>query len=72
MAIFNAETMEEHLRDALVLPRLAGALFGIFGITGLILTAVGLYGIMSYSVGRRTVRLASAWRSERRSARCNG
>jgi predicted permease len=62
MAIFNSETMEEHLRDALVLPRLAGTLFGIFGITGLILTAVGLYGIMSYSVSRRTreigIRLA--------------
>jgi predicted permease len=62
MAIFNAETMEEHLHDALVLPRLAGTLFGIFGITGLILTAVGLYGIMSYSVSRRTreigIRLA--------------
>jgi predicted permease len=54
MAIFNSETMEEHLRNALVLPRLAGVIFGIFGITGLILTAVGLYGIMSYSVSRRT------------------
>jgi predicted permease len=62
MAIFNTETMEEHLRSALVLPRLAGVLFGIFGVTGLILTAVGLYGIMNYSVSRRTreigIRLA--------------
>ena len=62
MAIFNTETMEEHLRSALVLPRLAGVLFGIFGITGLILTAIGLYGIMSYSVSHRTrevgIRLA--------------
>jgi predicted permease len=62
MAIFNAETMEEHLRDALFLPRLAGTLFGIFGITGLILTSVGLYGIMAYTVSRRTreigIRLA--------------
>jgi ABC-type antimicrobial peptide transport system permease subunit len=62
MAIFNAETMEEHLRDALVLPRLAGTLFGVFGITGLILTVLGLYGIMTYSVSRRTreigIRLA--------------
>jgi predicted permease len=62
MAIFNSETMEEHLRDALVLPRLAGTLFGIFGITGLVLTAVGLYGIINYSVTRRTreigIRLA--------------
>jgi predicted permease len=62
MAIFNPETMEEHLRDALILPRLAGTLFGVFGITGLILTAVGLYGIMAYTVSRRTreigIRLA--------------
>jgi ABC-type antimicrobial peptide transport system permease subunit len=54
MAIYNEETMEEHLRSALFLPRLAGTLFGIFGITGLVLATVGLYGIMSYSVTRRT------------------
>jgi putative ABC transport system permease protein len=54
LAIFNAVTMEEHLRDALFLPRLAGTLFGVFGGVGLALAAVGLYGVMSYSVSRRT------------------
>jgi predicted permease len=54
MAIFNEATMEEHLRDALFLPRLAGTLFGVFGFIGLLLAAVGLYGVMSYSVSRRT------------------
>ncbi|MGA9717997.1 MAG: ABC transporter permease [Acidobacteriaceae bacterium] len=54
LAVYNEETMEEHLRSALFLPRLAGTLFGVFGITGLLLAAIGLYGIMSYSVSRRT------------------
>ena len=54
MAVYNEQTMEDHLRSALFLPRLAGTLFGVFGITGLVLAIVGLYGIMSYSVSRRT------------------
>ncbi|HXC96990.1 MAG TPA: ABC transporter permease [Edaphobacter sp.] len=54
MAVFNVETIQEHLRTALFLPRLAGTLFGIFGCIGLALAAVGLYGVMSYSVSRRT------------------
>ena len=53
MAIYNVETMAEHLRSALFLPRLAGTLFGIFGAIGIVLAAVGLYGLMSYSVGTR-------------------
>lgn len=53
MAVYNAETMKQHLRDALVLPRLAGTLLTIFGSAGLILAAVGLYGLVSYSVRRR-------------------
>ena len=54
LAIFNEETMQEHVRTAFFLPRLAAMLFGTFGVIGLVLAAVGLYGVMSYSVSRRT------------------
>jgi predicted permease len=54
MAIFNEQTMEEHVRDAFFLPRLAAALFGTFGFIGLALALIGLYGVMSYAVSRRT------------------
>ncbi|HEY1808692.1 MAG TPA: ABC transporter permease, partial [Acidobacteriaceae bacterium] len=46
MAVFNVETMQEHLESALFLPRLAGTLFGIFGVLGLVLAGVGLYGVV--------------------------
>ena len=54
MAVFNEETMEEHVHSAFFLPRLAAMLFGVFGGIGLVLATVGLYGVMSYAVSGRT------------------
>jgi predicted permease len=54
MAIYNVETMDEHVRAAYVLPRVAAMLFGVFGGIGLVLATVGLYGVMSFAVTRRT------------------
>ena len=54
MAVFNTETMQEHVDKALILPRISALLFGIFGVVGLTLATIGLYGVMNYSVRRRT------------------
>ena len=54
LAVFNEETMEHHIRGALFLPRLAGTLFAVFGSVGLLLAAIGLYGVMNYTVSLRT------------------
>jgi predicted permease len=54
MAVYNLETMDEHVRTAFVLPRVAAMLFGVFGAIGLVLATVGLYGVMSFAVARRT------------------
>jgi predicted permease len=54
LAIYGVETMEEHFNKALPIPRVSASLFSIFGAVGLMLATVGLYGVISYSVRRRT------------------
>jgi predicted permease len=54
LAVYNEETIESHMRDALFLPRLAGTLFAVFGGVGLLLASIGLYGVMNYTVSLRT------------------
>jgi putative ABC transport system permease protein len=52
--VFNVKTMDEHIATTVAAPRFNATLLMIFAAVALILTIVGLYGVMSYSVAQRT------------------
>jgi ABC-type antimicrobial peptide transport system permease subunit len=52
--LFDLKTQSEQVDQALAQERLFARLSAFFGLLALLLACIGLYGIMSYSVARRT------------------
>jgi putative ABC transport system permease protein len=51
--IYGIETMDTVIAGSVATPRLRTIVFGVFGTLGVLLTLVGVYGVMSYSASQR-------------------
>jgi predicted permease len=69
LPIYNVTTMERTIDDAVFTERMLAVLSSAFGLLATLLAAIGLYGLMSYTVARRTreIGIRIALGAERRS-----
>jgi ABC-type antimicrobial peptide transport system permease subunit len=58
LPIFELKTQTEQARQSIAQERLFAGLSSSFGVLAMLLAAIGLFGVMSYAVARRTNEIA--------------
>jgi putative ABC transport system permease protein len=66
--LYNIDTIEQRLSDSVARNRLSTLMMGAFAGIGLLLSAIGVFGLMSYLVTQRTqgIRIRMALGAQRR------
>jgi macrolide transport system ATP-binding/permease protein len=54
LPLFDVRTIEQHMRISTFVPRMAASMLGVFGLLGVLLASVGLYGVVAFNASQRT------------------
>jgi predicted permease len=57
IALTEVDTLETEITDSIAIIRIMGVLMALFGCVALVLSSVGVYGVLAESVARRTLEI---------------
>ena len=72
LPLVSVRTMTEIVRERMVSDRLNAVLYGGLATVALLLAAVGVYGVMAFSIVQRTAEIGYGWHSAPARGTCGG